>query len=108
MVLSLPHRIRIESNAPTQDGTTGNITDVWSHFSTVYAHYRPASVREFVEAGIQQSHVVGAFRIRPLAGLLPSMRIAWGGRTYNIEGVLADARNGTDYYTLPVSEIANG
>jgi len=104
----LPHRIRIESRIDTQDDTTGVVTQSWSHFATVWAHFRPSSVREFVEAGAQSAQVIGAFKVRPLAGLLPSMRIVWGDRIYGIEGMLADPKAGTDYLTIAVSEVVSG
>jgi len=106
--MHLPHRIRIETRVDTQDETTGIVTVTWAHFATVDAHYRPASVREFLAAGVEQAKVIGAFKIRPIDGVEQSMRIAFGGRFYRIVGVLPDHIKGTDYYTMPVTEIQNG
>ena len=104
----LPHRIRIEQNTPTQDATTGEITNAWSLVAVDWAHFRASSVREFIAGGTEQGKTVGAFRIRSRSGLKRSMRILFDGRTYNVEGVLPDDRYGNDYMMLPVSEITSG
>lgn len=104
----LRHRVTIQVNTPTQDATTGVVTDVWTTFATVWASVEPLSAREFIAAANTSSQVVARVVIRYLAGVVPSMRIVHGSRTYNIEGVLADLRTGTEYLTLPVSEVVNG
>ena len=104
----LRHRVTIQSLSPSQDGTTGEITETWVTFATVWAWVRPASVREFVAAGIQESKITGAITIRYLAGVKQSMRVLHGERIYNVLGVLPDARSGVEWLTLPVSEVTYG
>jgi head-tail adaptor len=98
----------IQRLVPSQDATTGVITDTWATFATEWARYRPSTLREFVAAGISASKVIGAVEMHQLDGVLPSMRIVDGDHTYQIEGVLADERSGWDRLTLPVSEIVGG
>jgi len=104
----LRHRVTLQSLVPMQDPLTGVVTNAWTAFATVWASVEPLSAREFLQASALSSQVVARIRIRYLAGVMPSMRIIHGERTYNIEGVLPDAASGTEYLTLPVSEIVNG
>jgi SPP1 family predicted phage head-tail adaptor len=104
----LRHRVVLQAEAPSQDATTGAITNGWTTFATVWASVEPLSAREFIAAGGVGSGVVARVVIRYLAGVVPSMRIVHGSRTFNIEGVLADKKSGTEYLTLPVSEVVNG
>ncbi len=104
----LRHEVTIQSLVPVQDGTTGEIADTWTLFATVRAEVRPASVREFIAAGAEQSKVTAAVTIRYLAGIKPSMRILHGDRVYNIENALPDFKSGREYITLPCSDIIEG
>lgn len=104
----LSHRIIIQSLVPVQNGTTGIVTDTWTIFATVWAEVRPASVREFVAAGIAESKITTAVKIRYLAGIKTSMCILHGMQIFNIEGVLSDPRSGMEYITLPCSEVIYG
>ena len=105
----LNHRINIKSLQSTQDDSTGAITESWLPFAVnIPAHVRPASVREFVQAGIEQAKVVASVKIRYLAGIKPSMRIEHGTHVYNIEYALEDEDSGREYMTIPVSEVIGG
>lgn len=106
----LPHRIRIEQNTPSQDtADTGVVTDEWTHFASPWAHFKSASAREFIAAGIEVSKIVASVRVRTAdaAGVTRAMRVQFGGRTYNIEAILPDPESGNDYVILPVSEVSN-
>ncbi len=104
----LRHRVTLQSLVPTQDPVTGIVANSWSEFASVWASVEPLSAREFLQASALSSQVVARIRMRYLAGVMPSMRILHGARTYNIEGVLPDAASGTEYLTLPVSEVVHG
>lgn len=108
MITVLRHRVQIQTHTPTQDSGTGVITHAWVLFADVFAHVRPASVREFVAAGATASKITAAITIRYLGGVKASMRVIHGSRTYNIEGVLPDPRSGIEFLTLPVSEVIEG
>ncbi|MBI4291322.1 MAG: phage head closure protein [Betaproteobacteria bacterium] len=104
----LNHLVVIKSLVSSQDVTTGIVTPSWVTFATVWAEVRPASVREFIAAGISESKVSAAIKIRFLAGIKPSMRVEDGDDLYNIEGVLPDPKTGREYITLPASQILTG
>lgn len=104
----LRHQIEIQSLVPVQDADTGVITETPVLFAKVRAGFRAATVREFIGAGITQAKIVGAFELRYIAGVKPSMRIMHRDHLYNIEGALPDDGSGVDELTLPVSEIVSG
>ena len=104
----LRHRVTLQRLVPAQDPLTGAVSDTWSDVATVWASVEPLSAREFLQAAALSSQFVARIRIRPLAGVMPSMRIIHGERTYNIEGVLPDRGSGAEYLTLPVSEVVHG
>ena len=45
--------------------------------------------------------------IRYRTGILPTMRILFRGKAYNIAGALPDKDSGLEYLTIPVSEGVN-
>lgn len=104
----LRHSILIQELVPDQDDTSGNVTNTWTTFATVWADVRPASIREFVAAGIQQAKVTTAVKIRYLPGVVQSMRILHGDQVFNVEGVLPDPKTGREWLTLPCSEVVDG
>ena len=105
---SLNHRVTIQSLESVQDETTGNITEEWTEFAEVWANIRPATVREFIDAGAEQTSFVVSVQIRYVPGILPSMRILHEDHVYNIEGVLPDPHSGREWLTLPCSEVIEG
>lgn len=105
----LRHRVTIESLVPVKDGTTGVITDTWEEFAAnVPAEVKPLSVREFISGAANQSKVTTMVVIRYMAGIKPSMRLLHGDHVFNIEGHLPDPKSGTEYLTLPCSEVQSG
>jgi SPP1 family predicted phage head-tail adaptor len=85
------HLVTIQRQTGARD-TTGNETDTWSTFATVWVHIEPyvgsarAGREEF--AGNQ---MVGLdytrFHLRYLAGLAPKDRILYGTRIFDIQAV---------------------
>jgi len=104
----LRHLIEIQSEVIAQDETTGVITKSWKTFEKVWAAVEPLSAREFIAAAGVQSKVTARIVIRSLSWVVPSMRIIHGDHVYNVEAVLADPSSGSEYLTLPVSEVVNG
>jgi SPP1 family predicted phage head-tail adaptor len=101
----LRHRVTIQSFELVQDPDTGNIDKTPVAFATdIPADIRPASAREFIEAGINQAQVLTVVTIRYLADIKPAMQIVFGERLFNIEGVLPDPKF-AEYVRLPCSEI---
>ena len=104
----LRHEVTIQSLVPVQDAATGNIADTWTLFANVRAEVRPATLREFIAAGVEQAKVTAVITIRYLAGIKPSMRVLFGDRVYNIENALPDPKSGREYMNLPCSDIIEG
>lgn len=102
------HRITIQYRSTSVNPSTGVETVSWPTFAEVWAKVTPLSAREFDVADVATTKTVARVMIRYLDGVLPSMRIVHGSRTYSIEGVLPDADSGKYYLTLPVSEAKNG
>lgn len=108
----LRHRIRIEqlvnltdSNGDViQDENSGEVAQEWQLFQAVWAAIEPLSAKEFIASQATQSKVVARITIRHLVGVNAGMRAIHNGKTYNIEGALADKDSGLEYLTLPVSE----
>jgi SPP1 family predicted phage head-tail adaptor len=104
----LPHRARIEQVTVSNPGTTGARTETWSVYAHPWGHFKTATVREFVEAGVTNSKVNASWtmRSRDATGVEQSMRLLFGDRTYNIEGgPLLDPRSGNEYCIFPLSEV---
>jgi SPP1 family predicted phage head-tail adaptor len=104
----LRHEVEIQSLVPVQDGTTGEITETWETFAVVWGEVRPASVREFIAAGISESTVTAQVTIRYRPDIKASMRVLHGAQVFNIEGALPDPKSGVEYLTLPCSEVQSG
>lgn len=111
---TLNHRIQIltletdtdsEGQVVVLQDSDGNVIENWQTFAECWANVRPASVREFIAAGAENSKVTVAVQIRYIAGVRPSMRIQHGDNLYNIEGVLPDPNSGREWLTLPCSHI---
>lgn len=100
----LRHKVLIQYPATTQNPSTGEMEIVWTDLSSVWASVEPASVREFISAGAEQSEVRGKIVIRSRDGVNATMRIVYRGLVYQILGVLNDPISGLEYITLPVSE----
>ena len=103
----LRHRIEIQDYTETQDLVTGAVTKTWGTIATVWASIEPLSVKEFIAAQSEQSKVSLRVTIRYRSDMQPNMRLyhTATGRTFEIEGVLADKNSGLEYLTLPCSEL---
>lgn len=101
---SLRHRIDIETLTNTPDEFGGE-AGAWSAFaSNVPASYEPLTGKEFFAAKQENSQVQARFRIRYQAGIVPAMRVNFGGRLFNIESVI-DPRGGNRELQLMAVEI---
>lgn len=83
----LRHQIVIQSKDLRQD-SFGAETPTWSTFATVWAAVEPLRGREYLEAKHLQAEVDVRFRIRYRDGLLPSMRISYDGRLFDIMDII--------------------
>ena len=84
---SLTERIRIEARA-TADNSLGEEVGAWEpiHVGSLWAKAEPIRSRELVAADQIQSAGDTRFTIRFRDGVLPSMRVVWRGKPYDIIG----------------------
>lgn len=84
---TLRARISLQSKVITQD-STGAPVETWSEIAALWAAKEPLSGREFFDAqGVFEEAMV-RFRIRYREGVESSLRIAHGGRIYNIKSII--------------------
>jgi SPP1 family predicted phage head-tail adaptor len=83
----LRHRISIEKRSSAQDASGGQLL-AWASFASVRASVEPLVGREWESAQQRTARVTTRFRVRYLAGVLPSMRIVWDGRFFDVKDVL--------------------
>lgn len=83
----LRRQITIEQRADTPN-SRGEPIPAWSTFATVYAAIEPIVGREKIIASQVNDQQEMNVRIRYLPGVSPKMRIKYGTRTFQIEGVV--------------------
>lgn len=107
MIGRLNKRVTIQSQVTTQDGLGTESTN-WSDVTTCWAWVRPVSGRELLAA--QQPQVVHDTRIRVRfqsgVAITAKMRVNFGGRLYDIVGVL-DLDEEHEYLDLLCKQGAN-
>lgn len=85
---SLDRRIVIESRSVTRS-ESGEETETWATFATVWARKQPMTGREFYSAGGAQNvpAETARFTVRWLTGITAQHRVVEGGKTWNIRNV---------------------
>lgn len=103
----LRHRVTFLALTTGYDPNTGeNVGEMYAPWAVdVPAEVAPLSAREFVAAQAGQAQVVVRITIRYRPGVVPTMRIEFRDKTYNVEGVLPDPDSGLEYLTLACSEV---
>ena len=83
----LRHRITIQQLAEGENDM-GDIVQVWTDFATVWASVEPLTGREYLSAQQVSAETSGRIRMRYRAGVMATMRVLFGGRTYRILSVI--------------------
>lgn len=99
------HRIAIEQKVETQDPVTGDIEWSWvtvfldsdTPLDSVAAEVLTGPGREFNAADAKQSETTARIQCRWFPGLLPTMRILWDGKVYDITSIEMDATARREY-----------
>jgi SPP1 family predicted phage head-tail adaptor len=85
----LKHLITIQRRRRTETKDIyGGQVHVWDDFATAWARILPLSGRELISAQAAQNETATRFFIRYLAGVDADMRIVYGGRNYDITGII--------------------
>jgi len=83
----LRNKITIQKPIETTNDE-GEIIQTWEEFATVWAEINPLIGREYWASKQTTSEVTGKIRIRYIAGITPKMRVKFGERIFNIEGLI--------------------
>ena len=96
---SLQWRITLEQNTPTANAM-GEMVDTYSDFATVWAAIEPLTGNRLFQAQQANSLATGVVRIRYLAGVLPTMRIRFGTRYFQILTIIDVDMNHVELHLL--------
>lgn len=102
----LRHYITIQKkqDTPTRDDYGAEV-DSWSTFEQVWANIAPISGREYFDSQRVNSNVSHKFIIRYLSGVVPTMRVSFDSRTFNIESVLNRDERGREMELMCVEVV---
>lgn len=85
---SLNKRVVLQAPTETQDAAGGPVRSYAADTATVWAAIEPLAGREWVEAQKINAEATGRVRIRHYSGLLPTWRVKYGTRTYDVLAVV--------------------
>lgn len=84
----LRHKVTLQSLTTGQD-SAGAATESWSNFATsIWASVEPLSGREYFQAQQVASETSIRVRIRYRAGIVPTMRVVYGSRKFEILAII--------------------
>jgi len=83
----LRHRVTLQELVTTYNEYNEPV-QAWQDVAAVWGFVEPLSGREFFAAEQIQARVSTRITIRYRAGIVPTMRVLWSGKTYNIRAVI--------------------
>lgn len=83
----LDRRITIQALTQGVGSVYGEPTETWTDWATVWANVYYGGGREFAAAQQVTAEIDTQFQIRYMAGLVPTMRIVYDGRYYDIHRI---------------------
>lgn len=83
----LNRKITFQEEHIQQDPATGEMVRTWTDHVTVFAKVEPLVGREYLAAAAIQAEDTTKFTCRYRGDLNASMRIAFGGKHYNIQSI---------------------
>ena len=111
----LRQRIAIQEQVTAQDPVTGEETHTWQNvvlgsleLSEVPAEVLTGPGREFRESGTTQAETSARINLRWFPGLLPTWRILWDGRVYNIQSIETDATARREWRLRCIDGLTDG
>lgn len=94
----LRQRVTIQQRTLTQNTTTGAVAEAWTTFlANVPAAVLTGPGREFEAANAKQAETTARIVTRWFSGLLPTHRIQWDGRVYDIQSIETDETGRREY-----------
>ena len=79
--------ITIQTVTTTQI-SDGSSSESWATYITVYAKIKPLTGREYYSAQQTQAEMTHNMYSRYTPGVLPSMRVSWNSRIFDIQDVV--------------------
>ena len=101
----LRHRCWIKAPTHTGDGM-GGVTTTWGTTCVCWGSLEPLKGREWFESSMVNSEISARFRMRYYPGVLPTMQLHFGSRTFEIVGVI-DVGERHREYELMVKELVH-
>ncbi len=95
----LRHRITLQIPSRVQN-VIGEWSDSWNDWATIWASVEPNSGKRYFEAMQATSDVQGTVVIRYRTGVLPTMRILYGGRIFKIVTIIQPKENMRELHLL--------
>lgn len=100
MARTYRHRVALQQPVPVQDATTGEVFTFWSTVTdcgSIPCEVLTGPGREFKASGTTQAETSLRVAFRWFDGLLPTWRLVWNGKTYNIGGIETDPTGRREY-----------
>lgn len=88
----LRDRVTIEEKTDGDPDAKGTRSPSWSAFATRWARIVPLTGREMYTADQVYAEATHRIELRYLADITPAMRVTFGSRVFDIEGVINDER----------------
>ncbi len=111
----LRHRIEFQKQVEVQNPDNGDPEITWATavlgstpLSSVPAEVLTGPGREFIESSAKQAETTARINLRWFPGLLPTWRILWDGKIYNITSIETDITARRDYYLRCDSGVNDG
>jgi len=102
----LNRKITFRQSQITQDPNTGEMTETWSDYVSVFARVDPMIGREYLAAAAIQSEPMTKFTMRYLGDIDTTMRIAFDGDEYDITSI-QNIRSGNRETLIYAKQTAN-
>lgn len=90
----LRDRVRIEKRSTSQD-EAGEPLATWTLVAERWVEIVQAKGREIFASAQRQGRIPTVIRLRQIDGVVPSMRVRWGSRLFNITSVYSPAKGET-------------
>jgi len=101
---NLKHKIEIQSYIQTQNDF-GEVIEGYSVFKTVYASIVPISGKEYFASKQVNAEVSHKIECRYVAGVLPTMRIVYGSRIFEISSPPINVREANKILQIMAVEV---
>ena len=100
----LRHWVTIRTYTKSRDAYGAEV-ETWADFADTWASIEPLIGREYMAAKQISAEVSHKIRMRYIAGLLPTMKIAWGSREFEIVSILNVAERNNEIVIMATEDV---